>query len=160
MRPTPSNRKGGAAVEAAVCLPLIVFILLASIEMCSGLFHNYNAHAATYELSKLALKRETTSDDVQSKAAILLPSLGFDDYSITIDVENRTVNTASVEPTSFTSFSVPKTGLTTAGLESVPRGTVLRLKLTVDRSSQQSFGLFQNYLNTTINTDCVFVKEF
>lgn len=154
------RRAGGAAIEAAVCLPLIVFILLASIEMCNGLFESYNAHAATFELSKLALERSTTCDQVQAKANQILPALGFEDYEIVIDVEERDVNEDSVEETSFSSFSIPQTGPTSSGLELVPRGTILRLRLKVDRMSQTSRGLFHYYLNPTIETDCVFVKEF
>ncbi|MEL7496465.1 MAG: TadE/TadG family type IV pilus assembly protein [Planctomycetota bacterium] len=132
------KRSGAAAVEAAVCFPVIFLILVASIEVCGGMFQNYDAHTAAFELSKQALKRNTTTDDLQAKAAQLLPQLGFDTYDVRIDVLPRTVNTESVESTPYSTFLIPQTGVATPGLEELPRGTILRLTLTVERPSFQA----------------------
>lgn len=154
------RRCGSAAVEAAVCFPVIFLIIIASIEVCGGMFQNYDAHAAAFELTKKALVRTTTSDDLQAEAATLLPQLGFDTYSVRIDVLDRTVNADSVEPTSHSTFLIPQTGVATPGFEELPRGTVLRLTLTVDRPAVPGRGMIRKYLDGEIHSDCVFVKEF
>lgn len=139
---------------------MIFLIIVASVEVCGGMFQNYDAHAAAFELTKKALLRTTTSEDIQAEAAILLPQLGFDNYDIKIDVLNRTVNADSVESTTHTTFSIPQTGIPTPGLEELPRGTVLRLTLTVDRPAIPGRGMIRKYLENEIHSDCVFVKEF
>ena len=154
------NRNGAAAVEAAVCLPLLVLIFFGSVEISGGIFQEYNAQATAYELSKVALTKGKTCDDVQMLAAQIMPQQDFATYSITIDVEPRTVNADSVDVPTITTFSIPQTGSTTDGLEQLPRGTLLRLTLTVDRPEIAGIGLTRTFLSTQIVSDCVFVKEF
>ena len=154
------NRKGSAAIEAAVCLPVLAFIVVAAVEVSGGIFQNYDAQAAAFELSKLALRTSSTCDDVQAKANTILPQLGFSEYDVKIEVEPRTVNADSVDPPTVTLFNVPKTGSTTAGLEEVPRGTLLRLTVTADRPMIPGRGMMRRILADQVEADCVFVKEF
>lgn len=155
-----SKRSGVAAVEAAVCLPLLVLIFFGALEVSGGISQEYNAQASAFELSKVALAKGKDCDHVQTLAAQILPQHDFATYSITIDVESRTVNSDSVEAPSVTTFNIPKTGSTTNGLELLPRGTLLRLTLTVDRPPLAGLGLSTNFLTNQIVSDCVFVKEF
>ncbi len=155
-----SLRTGVAAVEAAVCLPLLALIFFGSLEVTGGIFQEYNAQATTFELSKVALTRLKTCDDVQDLAAEILPQLGFTNYSMVIDVEPRTVNSDSVGTTTATTFSIPSSGKTTKGLEDLPRGTLLRMTLTAERPSIAGLGFSKTFLSNEITADCVFVKEF
>jgi Flp pilus assembly protein TadG len=154
------KHSGVAAVEAAFCLPLLVFIFFGSLEISGGIFQEYNAQAAAFELSKVALTRLKTCDDVQALATQILPQQEFTSYSITIAVEPRTVNGDSVQTPSITLFSIPQSGPTTPGFEELPRGTLLRLTLTVERPPIGGMGLTRNFLDQQIVSDCVFVKEF
>ncbi|MGD9632583.1 MAG: TadE/TadG family type IV pilus assembly protein, partial [Pirellulales bacterium] len=43
------DRRGAAAAELALCLPLIVFLLLASLEACSMIFLDHSLTIASYE---------------------------------------------------------------------------------------------------------------
>ena len=153
------NRTGVAAVEAAVCLPLLAIIFFGSLEVSGGIFQEYNAQATAFELSKVALGRGRTCDEVQALAAQIMPQHGFTNYSITIDVEPRTFNSSSVEAPQVTTFSIPATGSTTAGLDGLPRGTLLRLTLVTDRPAIAGLGLSRSFLSSQITSDCVFVKE-
>lgn len=160
---TKSNNKrrsGVAAVEAAVCLPLLVLIFFGALEVSGGIFQEYDAQAAAYELSKAALESQSSCEDVRFVADQILPQLGYSNYSISIDVLPRTVNADSVEPTTATSFSILPTGTAPVGLEDLPRGTLLKLSLTVDRPGIAGIGLSRVYMGGTIESDCVFVKEF
>ena len=154
------NRKGGAAVEAACCLPVLLLIMTSAIEISGGLFQEYDLQVCAYELSKTALHSKSTADDVQAQAQEILPQLGFTNYQITIEVEPRTVNTNSVDPPAVTSFTIPSSGSTTAGLDQLPRGTLLRLTIVADRRSISGIGFMAKMLPTDVNADCVFVKEF
>ena len=154
------SRRGVAAVEAAVCLPILVFIMLTAIEVSGGIFQEYNAQASAYELSKLALRPETSCDDVQLYAQQVMSQLDFDTFSVQIDVVPRTVNASSVEPPSISSFRIPQTGPAPAGLENTPRGTLLKLTLTANRPSIAGIGFATTFLSSEISSDCVFVKEF
>ena len=141
-------------------MPLLAVIFFGSLEVTGGIFQEYNAQATAFELSKVALTKQKTCDDVQTLAAQIMPQHGFTTYSITIDVEARTVNSDSVEPPGVTTFSIPQTGSTTAGLDELPRGTLLRLTLVTDRPAIAGLGLSRSFLGSQITSDCVFVKEF
>lgn len=154
------SRNGVAAVEAAICLPLIALIIFSAMEISGGVFQDYDSQSAAYELSKVALRSENSCDDVQAAAAAILPNAGYENYSVEINVVPRTVNADSVDPPTVTTFSVPKTGSTTTGLEAVPRGTLLKLTLTVERPRIPGQGFMQSYFAGPIVCDCVFVKEF
>lgn len=158
--PETRLRRGVAAVEAAVCLPLLVLILVSAVEVSGGLFQQYDIQATAYELSKVALQRQSTSEDVQDLADQLAPQLGFNNYQITIEVTARTVNQQTVEPPTTMLFTIEQNGSATAGLESVPRGTLLTLTITADRGNTPGFGLMQNFLSPQISASCVFVKEY
>ncbi len=48
------RRSGTAVVEFAICLPIIVLIFLASIEICNAICLKQGATAAAYEASRVA----------------------------------------------------------------------------------------------------------
>lgn len=154
-----SGHNGVAAVEAAVCLPVLAIIIFGAIEVSGGIFQEYNVQASAYELSKVALRKDSTCSDVQAMAEQLLPNQDIENYTINIDVEPRTVNLDSVEPPAVTSFVITSSSATD-GLEELPRGTLLRLSLEADRPRVSGRGFFRVFLGERINADSVFVKEF
>ena len=155
-----SLRRGVAAVEAAVCLPILVLVMLGALEVSSGIFQEFNVQSCAYEFSKVALRSGSSCTDVQLLADELMPQFDFSTYSIQIDVIPRTVNADTVEPAQVTSFSIPQSGSAPAGLEDIPRGTLLRLTVTADRPAIAGQGFTRSFLNGEISSDCVFVKEF
>lgn len=69
---TRQVRHGLAAAELAVCLPIIVLILLASIEACSAVFLKHSLTAAAYEGVRVALDQNGTSASVKAKCEEIL----------------------------------------------------------------------------------------
>lgn len=152
-----SSRFGTAAAETAVVLPLVVLVMLGSVEVCGGVHQHYRARGALHECAKFAAKGETTSAQLQTRAQTLLSGIDFFNYTMQIDVVPRTVNVNSVAAPSVTAFTIPSGGGATPGLEAIPRGTVLRMSITADRPSIGA-GLTR-YMGPTVQADCVFVKE-
>lgn len=62
-----SNRKGAAVVEFAVCLPVVMLIVLGSIEGASMLFLRQTLVQASYEGAKVAIR---TGDKSLTEAAV------------------------------------------------------------------------------------------
>lgn len=158
MKTNRKRREGVAAVEAACCLPILVIIILSAIEISGGLFQEYNLQVCAFELSKTALQSEATCDEVQELAVRLLPQFGFENYSVEIEAEPRTVNQDSVEAPAVTQFDVPQSGPTTPGLHEIPRGTLLRLTIVADRPPVSGVAIL-SHLRQQVDADCVFVRE-
>ncbi len=159
-QPTDQKRDGAAVTEAAICLPVLAFIIFAAVEISSGIFHEYNIQASCFEISKVALRSNASCADVQSMANQVLPHSDFETYTVTIEVEPRTVNQDSVEPTSEFTFEFTSDSVPPEGLENLPRGTLLRLTLTADRPPVVGLAFVREYFPSQIDADSVFIKEF
>lgn len=152
----PQNRRGAALVEAAVCLPLMLLLILGSIELCQGVYQQHAVRATAHECARVAASGEKDGLDVQHIANEVLLQRGLDNFDIDIDVTPRTVNVGSVPPAAVTHFDILPGGVPTSGLANLPRGTLLRLKMTVTRPNSISFiGL----LDSTIHSQVYFIKE-
>jgi Flp pilus assembly protein TadG len=60
------KRRGVAAAELAVCLPVIVLLVIATIESCSALFLKQSLTSAAYEGVRAAIKQGATTVSVQT----------------------------------------------------------------------------------------------
>lgn len=69
VRPT---RAGVAAVEFAVCLPVLVLIVFASIEACTMVFLKESLTVAAYEGSRIALQPAATEAEVIARCEEVL----------------------------------------------------------------------------------------
>lgn len=154
-----AKRNGVAAVEAACCLPILVIIIFSAIEVSGGLFQEYNLQVCAFELAKTALDDEATCEDVQALANRLLPQFEFENYTIEIATEERTVNQDSVEAPAITQFTIPQSGPTPEGLDQIPRGTLLRLSIVADRPPISGVAILSK-LRSQVDADSVFVKEY
>lgn len=84
-----SRRRGVAAVEFAVCLPIIVLIVLSTIEACSMIFLKQTLAIAAYEGARTAIIPGATKADVEAACNQILADR---------DVSGATV---TIKPTSF-----------------------------------------------------------
>lgn len=76
------NRRGVAAVEFAVCLPVIVLLVFGSIEASSFIFLKQSLSVACYEGIREASKAEGTDADAVERARAILDSRGVNDFDI------------------------------------------------------------------------------
>ena len=59
----PRRRRGAAAVETAVCLPMLLLIVFGAIEACTIIFLQQALQATAYESARVAA---TPANDVQA----------------------------------------------------------------------------------------------
>ncbi len=79
-RPMP-QRRGVAAVEFAVCLPLLVLLVFGSIEASALIFLKQSLHVAAYESARAAVEPGTDQRSATAAAIDILNSrgvVGFD----------------------------------------------------------------------------------
>lgn len=96
-RKQTSGRRGAATVEFAVCLPVIVILVLGSIEATSMIFLKQSLTVAAYEGGRTAIVPEATAADVQAVCEQILADRR---------VNNATINVIpadldSIEPGEF-----------------------------------------------------------
>ncbi len=71
------RRRGNAAVELAVTLPVIVTIVFGSVEICSQIYAKQAVETAAYECARVASGAAGTDADVQARMAELLSVRGI-----------------------------------------------------------------------------------
>ena len=82
------RRRGVAAAEFAVCLPVIVLLVLAAIEACSMVFLKQSLTIAAYEGARTALVDGATAGDVQAISNQILVDRRIQGGSISINPSN------------------------------------------------------------------------
>ena len=125
------KRFGVAAVEFAVCLPLIVLIVAGSIEGASLLFLRQALIQSAYEGAKVAIKQDSVSSDVNSVAIAV--------------TDGRNLSGVNVE-------TIP------GNIDSVPQGELIRVRVTAPTVGNS---LFFNGVFTlpAVSAEAVMVKE-
>ncbi|MEM6468953.1 MAG: TadE family protein [Planctomycetota bacterium] len=76
------NRRAAAAVEFAVCLPVIVLLVFGSIEASSFIFLKQSLSVASYEGIREASKPDSNEADALARAQAILDSRLVNDYDI------------------------------------------------------------------------------
>ena len=57
---TKRRRQGVAAVEAALCLPVVLILMLGTLEICSGIFLRESLNIASFEGARAGVRRQAT----------------------------------------------------------------------------------------------------
>jgi Flp pilus assembly protein TadG len=83
-----ASRKGVAAAELAVCLPVIVLIVLATIEACTMVFLKQSLSIAAYEGARVSLAQNATNSSVQNAANQILTQRRVNGGTVTIEPSN------------------------------------------------------------------------
>jgi Flp pilus assembly protein TadG len=96
------GRRGVAAVEFAVCLPVIVLLVLATIEACSMVFLKQSLAIAAYEGSRTAIMPGATDAQVRAASNQILADRRIDGGTVTI----KPTNIASLNPGDFVDVTV------------------------------------------------------
>lgn len=65
-------RRGTAAVELAVCLPMLVLLVLGSIEACSMIFLDHTLTVSSYEAARVAIQQGASNAEVFARSKEIL----------------------------------------------------------------------------------------
>jgi hypothetical protein len=66
------RRGGGAAVEAAFCFPLIIILMMGTLEICAGIYLKESLTVCAYEGVRAGIHRRSTAEDVRERVLEML----------------------------------------------------------------------------------------
>lgn len=81
-------RRAAAAAELAICLPLLVMLLLASLEACSMIFLDHSLTIASYEGVRVAINYDGTDSAVLARCNQIVDDRGVADATVSINPGN------------------------------------------------------------------------
>jgi Flp pilus assembly protein TadG len=81
-------RRAAAAAEMAICLPLMVMLVLGSIETCSMIFLRHSLTIASYEGARVAIDFDGTSAAAIDRCEEILDAREVADAEVSIEPEN------------------------------------------------------------------------
>lgn len=84
LRKRKNHRRGTAAAECAFCIPLVLLLTFATIEICSAIFVKETLTVAAYEGARVGVKRKATFLDAYTQTQNVLEARGVVDYEINI----------------------------------------------------------------------------
>ena len=76
------GRRGTAAVEFAVCLPIIILLVFGSIEASSFIFLKQSLGVAAYEGAREAIRSGASNGDAKARATTILDARDVQDFTI------------------------------------------------------------------------------
>ena len=96
------NTRGVAAAELAVCLPIIVLLVIGTIEACSALFLKQALTVAAYEGVRTAIDENATSSSVQAACDQILADRRIKGATVAL----KPSNIAALKPGEFIDITV------------------------------------------------------
>jgi Flp pilus assembly protein TadG len=79
------KRRGVAATELAVCLPVVVLLVVATIESCSALFLKQSLTVAAYEGVRTSIEKGATTATVQTACNRILADRRIQGAQVTLN---------------------------------------------------------------------------
>ena len=83
---TGQSRRGVAAAELAVCLPMLFVVIFGSIEACNLLFLRQSLVAAAYEGAMLGSRPGTSETDIVNRVQTTLAARNISVTSVDVNV--------------------------------------------------------------------------
>lgn len=83
-----TSRRAAAAAELAFCLPLIAFLLLASLEACSMIYLDHGLSVASYEGVRIAINYDGTDAAVLARCNEIIDARAIESANISINPAN------------------------------------------------------------------------
>lgn len=125
------DRHGVAAVEAAVTLPLLVFLVFGAIEVTNGIFLSQTLSLAAYEAAREAAQPGASMTKVRGRADEVFHAYGVKQYTLQI---TPAIDATTPRGTVFTVRTEAPTGSLTA----------LSIGINTGRTSAQQVTLVRN----------------
>lgn len=82
--PSRRSRRGIAITELAFCLPVILLLSVATVEVCSALFMKETLTIACYEGARVGVKRRSTHTDTVNAVNAVLTQRGIINATVTV----------------------------------------------------------------------------
>ena len=99
---TRRKTRGVAAAELAVCLPVVVLLVVASLESCSALFLKQSLTVAAYEGVRTAIEKGATAATVQTVCNNVLADRRIQGSQVTVNP----ANISSMKPGDYITVTV------------------------------------------------------
>jgi len=99
---TKGERRGVAAAELAVCLPIVVLLVIATLEACSALFLKQSLTVAAYEGVRTAIEEGADTKSVQAACNQILADRKIQGAKITL----KPTNIAALNPGDYIDITV------------------------------------------------------
>jgi Flp pilus assembly protein TadG len=80
-----ADHRGAAAVELAICLPLLVLLVMASIEACTMIFLDHSLTIASYEGVRAGINYDGTNADVLARCNSIINSRKIEGAQVSIN---------------------------------------------------------------------------
>jgi Flp pilus assembly protein TadG len=82
------TRRGAAVAELAICLPLLVLLVFASLEACSMIFLDHGLSIASYEGVRAGISYDGTNADVTARCNEIINQRSINDATISTNPGN------------------------------------------------------------------------
>jgi hypothetical protein len=76
------NRRGGATIEFAISLPLLLIVIFGSIDICERIFFKQSVSLVAYEGARLATRRSATSANVIARCQQMMRERRIDNGEV------------------------------------------------------------------------------
>ena len=124
-----SRRRGAALVEFAICLPVLMLVVLGSIEAASAVFVRQGLAVAAYEGVRQVIRRDGDLTEAKARAQAVLDQRNIKNATITFEPANAA---------------------------SLPRGEVVTVRIQASMGANSSFfGIVMKNRNTVVTTSMV-----
>ena len=134
----PKVRGGGAAVEAAFCFPLIVLLMMGTLEVCAGIYLKESLTVCAFEGIRVGVHRNATAEEVMESALAAL-----EDRQITIPDNDDDLG-VTISPSDF------------GALDALDPITIT----IVAPTAGNSLYIFDSLVNRNVSASVTMVREF
>ena len=83
-----ADRQGAAAVEAALCIPLVFLLMILTLAICSDIYLKETLTVAAFEGARAGVRRRATAEFSVAQAENILASRGIVGGVVTTTPEN------------------------------------------------------------------------
>jgi hypothetical protein len=83
-----ATRRAAAVAELAICLPLLVLLVFASLEACSMIFLEHGLSIASYEGVRAGISYDSTNADVMTRCNEIIDQRSIEDANVATNPAN------------------------------------------------------------------------
>ncbi|MCH5375246.1 MAG: pilus assembly protein [Planctomycetes bacterium] len=116
-----NRRRGAASVECAVCLPLLVLIVLGTIEVCSVVFLQQALQTTVYETARIAASPLGDTLDAAKAGRDIMDRLELQGGTVTVETSELPGDSAIKLVTATAALPVASNRILKAWVISVPQ---------------------------------------